>query len=247
MRYRALIFDVDGTLADTERHGHRVAFNDAFRRAGLDWEWDEALYGALLKVAGGKERLGHYVRAFQPRWQPPEGRAAAMAALHKDKTVIYGALVATGRVPLRPGVVDLARQAKAAGVALAIATTTTRSNVDVLLQTCFPPDLQEAFTVIAAAEDAPIKKPAPDVYFNALARLGLSPVGVLAIEDTAQGLRAARAAGLDCLITTNDYTSDEDFSGAVAVVPDLRAAPFAAGEGGLALEQFETLASARGG
>ena len=244
MQYRALIFDVDGTLADTERHGHRVAFNDAFRRAGLDWEWSEALYGDLLKTMGGKERMAHYVRTQQPAWRPAEPMSEALAALHRDKTAIYATLVEAGRVPLRAGVVDLVRQARAADVRLAIATTTSRSNVDVLLATCFPPDLADAFSVIASAEDAPMKKPAPDVYFNALARLGLSPLGVLAIEDTALGLRAARAAGLDCLVTWNDYTKDEDFSGAIGVVPDLTAARFSSGDGVLAWEGHGFLSGA---
>ena len=237
MKYRALIFDVDGTLTDNERHGHRVAFNVAFQRAGLDWVWDESLYGALLKTPGGKERIEAFAARWWPGWPASGTRAEAIAALHRQKTQIYGDMLAQGLLPLRPGVAELVRAAHAAGVALAIATTTTRVNVDLLLKYSFPADLAGVFSVISAAEDAPVKKPAPDVYLNALRRLGVPGAEALAIEDTEIGLKAARVAGIQCLITWNDYTRDENFAGAAAVVQDLTEAEFTFEKGAVSLLQ----------
>ena len=234
-----MTFDVNGTLANAERHGHRVAFNRAFARAGLDWFWDEALYGVLLKVAGGKERMAWSAVRFHPAWLASATSGPAIAAIHADKTALYAQLVRSGAVPLRPGVVALARRARQAGVALAIATTTSRANVDILLQTCFPVDLEAAFGVIAAAEDAPAKKPAPDVYLDALACMGLAASEALAIEDLSIGLAAASAAGLRCLVTWNDYTRDEPFTGAIGVAASLEDATFTFENGKARLEAIK--------
>ena len=235
LKYKALIFDVDGTLTDNERQGHRVAFNAAFQRAGLDWVWDESLYGALLKTPGGKERIEAFATRWRPAWPASGTRTEAIAALHRQKTQMYGDMLAQGLLRLRPGVAEVVRAAHAAGVALAIATTTTRVNVDLLLKYSCPADLAGVFSVISAAEDAAAKKPSPDVYLNALGRLGVPGADALAIEDTEIGLKAACGAGMDCLITWNDYTRDENFAGAAAVVKNLTEAAFTFENGAVSL------------
>jgi HAD superfamily hydrolase (TIGR01509 family) len=214
MTLRALIFDVDGTLAETEEL-HREAFNEAFAAAGLGWHWDQALYGRLLAVTGGKERMAHYQ---QSAGLTDTLDARAIAALHADKTARYAARVAAGAVSLRPGVRRLLDEANAAGLRLAIATTTSRPNVDALLAACAP---LPPFEVIASGDEVPRKKPAPDIYEAALARLGLPADACLAIEDTENGVRSAVGAGLRCLVTVSLYGGEGPFADAVAVLSDL--------------------------
>ncbi len=218
---RALIFDVDGTLADTERDGHRVAFNAAFREFGLDWEWDVPLYGALLEVTGGKERIRFYVDRFRPDYVRPKGFDDLVVALHKAKTAHYTAMLAEGRLPLRNGVERLLREAREAGVRLAIATTTTPDNVTALLRHSLADDGVDWFEVIAAGDIVPAKKPAPDIYCWALDKLGLDAADCLALEDSENGLKASLGAGLKTVVTVNDYTLSHDFSGAAAVLDSL--------------------------
>ena len=212
----ALIFDVDGTLAETERDGHRPAFNAAFAEAGLAWHWDGALYGELLDVTGGKERIRFFCERHAPEFLQQGNVEARIKDLHAAKTRHYVALCAKG-IPLRPGIERLLREASAAGLRLAIATTTTSENISALLA----PDLLALFEKVGAGDTVPNKKPAPDIYLWVLAQLGLPPAACLAIEDSANGLRAARGAGLPTLITEAQYTQGQDFSGALAVLPDL--------------------------
>lgn len=228
---RGLIFDVDGTLADTERDGHRPAFNAAFREAGLDWHWDEALYGELLAVTGGKERIAHFVARHRPEFAQRPDYTEQVAALHKAKTRHYTQLAASGAIPLRPGVARLLREARVAGLRLAVATTTTPENVSALLVPALGPEAMAWFEVIGAGDVVPAKKPAPDIYLWVLERLGLPATACLAFEDSENGLRASLGAGLATVVTPCDYTRGQDFSGATAVldsleglaIPDLRA------------------------
>lgn len=211
MPLEALIFDVDGTLAETEEV-HRAAFNAAFAAAGLGWQWDAPLYARLLDVTGGKERIRHYAETAGL----PIPSSAEIAALHADKTVRYVDLVRGGAIGLRPGIAQLLEDAASAGLQLAIATTTSRPNVDALLAATLGAD---PFAVIAAGDEVAVKKPAPDVYLMALARLGLDAAVCVAIEDTQNGLAAAGAAGLRTVITPSLY-GGTSFSPAPLLVAD---------------------------
>lgn len=213
---RALIFDVDGTLAETEEL-HRRAFNETFAAESLPWHWDKAAYRRLLDVAGGKERIAHFLTSG------PEGadRAAGrIAELHAAKTRRYTALAAVG-APLRPGVARLIQEARHAGVRLAIATTTSLPNVEALLVAAFGSEAMALFDVVGAGDVVPAKKPAPDIYSYVLERLDLPGASCVAFEDSTNGLKAARGAGLATIVTPGIYTEGDDFAGALAVLSDL--------------------------
>jgi HAD superfamily hydrolase (TIGR01509 family) len=221
MTLQALLFDVDGTLADTERDGHRPAFNQAFKDAGLDWHWDVALYGKLLAVTGGKERMKHYIDHYRPDYRKPDNFDTMVVELHQAKTRHYAALAARGGIPMRPGVERLLVEARGAGLRLAIATTTTPENVTVLLEHSLGAGTADWFEVIAAGDIVPAKKPAPDIYHYALRKMGVDAADCLAFEDSENGLRASLGASLKTLVTVNDYTLEHDFSGAAVVLSDL--------------------------
>ncbi len=217
---QALIFDVDGTLADTERDGHRIAFNMAFADAGLDWHWDEALYGELLAVTGGKERMTHFVKTHRPNeWQ--DTMPQRIVELQAKKTDIYTQLLSQGQIPLRKGVERLIHEARAAGLRLAIATTTTPANVTALLTHTLGAESIHWFEVIAAGDIVPAKKPAPDIYHFALEKMNLRAADCLAFEDSYNGVQSATRAGIKTLITVNGYTQHDDFSPAAVVLTDL--------------------------
>jgi beta-phosphoglucomutase-like phosphatase (HAD superfamily) len=213
LKIKALIFDVDGTLADTEE-AHRESFNCAFGEHRLDWQWSRGEYARWLDVAGGKERLAAFIDTLP---LAPTGRDALKAlvpAIHRTKCDYYARLVRTGRVPLRAGIKRLLKEATGAGVKLAIASTTTRKNIDALLDAHFGGREDACFRVIGAGDAVEQKKPAPDIYRFVLRELGESAADCVAVEDSGQGLAAAKRAGLFTVVTPSDWTLGEDFSGA---------------------------------
>lgn len=215
MTLRALIFDVDGTLCETEE-AHRQAFNDTFASEGLGWEWSVADYTRLLKTTGGKERM----RAYQDE-VGGSLTDAQIAALHRAKTARYGEIMAMGGLALRRGVADMIARGRAAGLRVAVATTTNRPNVDSLAQAIWGQPAAKIFDVIAAGDEVAAKKPAPDVFLLALDGLGISPDEGLAFEDSTNGVRSALGAGLRVVVTPSVYTAMDDFAGADWIVPSL--------------------------
>lgn len=220
MRLKALIFDVDGTLADTEE-AHRTAFNDAFTAAGLAWSWDPARYGDLLRVAGGRERIAHFIDTLSLSDEVKAQHRARIAELHADKTRRYAQRVAQGQVMLRPGVARLITEARMAGVQLALATTTSPQNVVALISATLGAGALDWFASRICGDAVADKKPSPDVYLRALSDLGLRAQDCVALEDSANGLRAAVAAGLCTVVTPTAWSAREDFSQAALVLPHL--------------------------
>lgn len=223
MRLEALIFDVDGTLADTE-DAHRCAFNAAFEEHALDWNWSKPKYADLLLTAGGKERLVAYVDSLSISQVERRALHARIAAIHRSKTEHYTRLIREGRVPLRNGVARLIGEAQGSKVSLAIASTTTLANIDALLRTNLRMEARDLFVVIGAGDEVPRKKPAPDIYLHVLRKLAVPAAACAAIEDSALGLAAAKAAGLFTIVTPSYWTRSEDFSEADLVLPCLGSA-----------------------
>lgn len=220
MALQALIFDVDGTLADTEET-HRQAFNAAFMEFDLWWDWSPPRYAELLEISGGKERIAHYVETLGLARTERARVLELVPALHGTKTRIYTELIERGRRPLRPGVAKLLRAAQAAGLKLAIASTTTSANIDVLLRANLAEQPRVIFSAIACGDQVRAKKPAPDIYRLVLASLRLPAQVCIAFEDSPNGLRAAKAAGLATVVTPSRWTAGEDFSAADLVLPSM--------------------------
>lgn len=218
MTIRAFIFDVDGTLAETEEL-HRAAFNKAFAEAGLDWVWTESLYSRLLLVTGGRERIAAYAE------ESGGADGLDIAALHRRKTDLFNEALRRGPISLRPGVEDIVRMAREGGLALAIATTTSRANVVTLIEATLGPGALGAFASIRTGEDVARKKPDPDVYRLVLADLGLDGADCLAFEDSANGLRAALGAGIRTVLSPSLYTRGENFDGAWRVLREFAEFP----------------------
>jgi HAD superfamily hydrolase (TIGR01509 family) len=235
---KALIFDCDGVLVDTERDGHRVAFNRAFAAAGIDADWSVELYGELLKIAGGKERMTHYFNGCG--W--PNGKTAEtlIPELHKKKTAIFTELIAKGSLPLRPGIVRIVDEAHAAGVRLGVCTTSDPKAIDGVLD-LFGAERRKWFEIVLAGDIVKRKKPDPEIYALAKQRLRLDGGNCVVVEDSRNGLLAALGAGMPTLITTSTYTRDEDFTGAAKVVPELGDPPKVL----VTLEDLETIGAQR--
>jgi HAD superfamily hydrolase (TIGR01509 family) len=224
MSIKAIIFDVDGTLADTE-DGHRKSFNKAFAESGLDWYWDVASYDKLLKVTGGKERIKYFVETFRPDFVKPADYEGFVKDLHAVKTMHYTTMLREGNIPLRPGIKQLIHDAHAAGIKLAIATTTSPENVSTLLEVGLGKDWESYFDANGCGDIVPHKKPAPDIYLWVLEKLKLAPEQCIALEDSNNGLRSALAAGIKTYVTTNPYTHWHDFDGAAGIFDDLSDLP----------------------
>ena len=218
---KVFIFDVDGTLADTERHGHRVAFNQAFEQLGLDWNWNKETYGELLAITGGKERIAHFVKTHDKPEKDRKDLDLLIKKLHARKTENFVSLLNDNAIPLRPGVKRLLHEARDQNIHLAIATTTTPENITALLENALAPESIGWFDVIGAGDIVPNKKPAPDIYHYVLQHLKTDADECLAFEDSINGIRASRGAGLKTIITYNGYTEQDDFSGAKLVLDQL--------------------------
>ncbi len=213
---KALIFDVDGTLADTE-DAHREAFNDAFAKAGYDWNWDRVLYKKLLAVTGGKQRIRYFLEDHDPAFLERDDIDALILALHQSKTAFFVERLEQGQVPLRPGIEGLINEARDAGLTIAIATTTTPVNVTTLLTANLGAQSIDWFACIGDGGKVPVLKPEPDVYNWVLEQLGLAAHETLALEDSRNGLVACERAKVPCLVVTNPYTDGQDFTGAIEI------------------------------
>lgn len=213
----ALIFDVDGTLAETEEL-HRRAFNETFADQGLDWEWSREDYRRLLKTTGGKERIARHIDEIGA-----DPAAFDIPALHRAKTDRYTDLMASGGLALRKGIPELIDAVRSRGLRLAVSTTTSRPNVEALTRAAFGRSADRVFDVLACGDEVRVKKPAPDIYLLAISRLGLPSRSCVALEDSRNGLLSARGAGIACIVSPSAYTEGEDFTGATAVIPEFDA------------------------
>ena len=238
----AIIFDVDGTLADTEEM-HRQAFNRAFREFDLDWDWTPALYEELLTVSGGRERIRYYGQDLAERFSHQDELLRFVRDVHRVKTGIYGEMLVEGRLPLRPGIERLIGEARQAGIKLAIATSSAFSNAKTLLDNNLPADWMSWFTAIETCDSVPQKKPSPAVYQAVLGKLGVALERVIAVEDTQNGLAAATAAGLTTIVTTHFFTRNHHFPHAALVVDSIGEPgdPFTVAHGDVGEHQYVDL------
>lgn len=226
MSLRAILFDVDGTLADTEALGHRPAYNRAFRELGFDFRWGPKLYRKLLKQPGGRERIRHYLLQYQPELGEREAEIHAdlegwITRVHELKSHYFKRYMRRGRVPLRAGIARLMREAHASGVKFAIVTNASLRTLNPVLRYTIGPELAAEISVIASGEEVRHKKPAPDLYRLALQRLAIAPGECVALEDSEMGLEAAAAAGVQAVVTINSDTETQDFTEAALVVSSL--------------------------
>jgi HAD superfamily hydrolase (TIGR01509 family) len=224
---KALIFDCDGVLGDTEQFGHLPAFNQMWREMGVPWAWSVEEYGRKLKIGGGKERMLSLFEepAFLAAW--PEAPAEAevrketVAAWHKRKSAIYKEIIASGRIPPRPGVGRISREALAAGWTLAVASTSAQESVEAVLRHAVGEATAARFALVLTGDCVKAKKPAPDIYLLAAEKLAIEPARSVVVEDSNNGLLAALAAGMKCVVTVSGYTREEDFTGAAIVLSSL--------------------------
>lgn len=226
MALKALLFDVDGTLADTEPDGHLPAYNRAFRELGLDWKWSKALYRKLLLQPGGRERIDHYLQKHNPelgehKSDVERDRSAWVDDLHQVKSKHFRRRLKSGRVPLRPGVRRLMLEVADAGLQLGIVTNASKASLKPFLLHALGDDLRKHISVITSGEEVAYKKPAPDIYRLACARMGLQASECVAVEDSAMGLQSAYSAGIAVVVTVNADTRNQDFSQALLVVDQL--------------------------
>ena len=225
--FKAIIFDVDGTLSETEDI-HRKAFNQAFELKGLLWTWDRPAYRLLLRISGGKERIHHFVEQYDPYRSQVEDFDGFIRDLHKTKTEIYTQMIANGEAALRPGIRQLITKAIEDRTRLAIATTTSAPNIAALLQSAYGSDGSGIFEVVCCGDSVPRKKPAPDIYLLALKMLDLPAEDCIAIEDSRNGLLSSSGAGIPTVVTPSIYTDDQRFDEAAVVADEVSSVDFAA-------------------
>jgi HAD superfamily hydrolase (TIGR01509 family) len=216
---KAIFWDQDGVIIDTEKDGHRVAFNKMFKECGYDFEWNVDTYGALLQISGGKERMRHYFTERGILLEGiPEKDSEFLLSLHKKKTAIFVEMIESGILPLRAGVKRLMQEAMAAGLRLGVCTTANERSANAIAKGMLG-DISLEF--VLAGDVVSKKKPDPEIYLLALKKSGLSPDECIVVEDSRNGLLAAQAAGLRAVATTNIYTENEDLSAASIVVTSL--------------------------
>lgn len=253
MSLRAVLFDVDGTLADTESLGHRPAYNRAFRKLGLQMRWGPKLYRRLLKLPGGRERLKYYVQHYRPDLGAQQAEVDAdidawVAKVHELKSKYFRRRMRHGKVPLRPGVARVMREARREGLKLAIVTNASLKTLRPVLRYCMGPELAAEVDVIASGEEVAQKKPAPDLYRLAMRRLDVKACDCVALEDSEMGMRAAVAAGVAAVVTVNSDTVEQDFERASLVMSSLGepGAPARVLRGQLPGPQWVTIGALRG-
>ena len=221
---KVLIFDCDGVLGDTERYGHLPAFNQMWRELGVPWQWSEEEYGRKLKIGGGKERMAsmflepRYVELWPECPAGEDARRETVARWHKRKSEIYKEIIRSGKIPGRSGVKRLSEEALAAGWLLAVASTSAPESVDAVLRHAVGDETARRFSLVLAGDCVKAKKPAPDIYLLVAGKLAASPAECVVVEDSENGLRAATAAGMRCVVTVSSYTWEEDFSKAALVL-----------------------------